>query len=753
MIKSINTTYLRSIPLLLFWGFGLVYMIFGEYLFTPNSLMFAFGGDALVIYYDVMYHTCHGSGTTLTAMNYPHGEYIFMTDAQGALSVTLQWINNNLFGICDYVLGIIHFLNIYLLFVGFILMYFVFERLSVHWLIAAIFSPLIVMLCPVIIRFGGHFGLSYPFLIPLTILWYLRKERVAAFELRDVLVAGILIFFTYNNPYIGMIAMLPLLIIGGLRVLFGGHFKWRKSMIIIGMALFCLALPYFNFKLVDTIFDRVDQQWGFFYFNTTLEGVLYPTGSLIRDYFISSNIKLEPTQFEKKQYLGLVTILLGLVGLIWISIKLFTKTISWSNRTKELAILALSGFLIFTFTSCYLWDHVNEDWMISHLGFLLMFKAMARLNWAFYFLTSILGIVVLNGLFARLKKLGYILILILSSLWVFDLHHYYVKEFKNSFHPNFLKKESQNQLIDLSSQYSLDTNHYQAMLVLPKMMAWTDLFLSNINYNSQHYSMKLSLATGMPLVSSMLSRMSISQSASAIQLLSHPWIKKGLAFELPNEKPLLLMLGKDHPPLEVGEKHLISLGDTIVDTEKFTLWKLPIDRLQNEAIRSELKTKSNTNQSIKEYVYMDFENAQLSDYFDAVGPSPLFGKGLAIINKGINLLCDTMIYHAGPKELSLWSYVDYHRYGLGSINIIIADSNNVEYINEYIDPRRGNDIDDLWIRTGYVWDSKPKSRIKVNYNADKLTFIDEFLIRDQNDTIYQIFDQSISANGYIINDL
>jgi len=54
------------------------YIIFGSYMLHPNSLMTAFGGDAYVIYYDVMYHVCHmkDTGSQLTNTNYPFGEYI-----------------------------------------------------------------------------------------------------------------------------------------------------------------------------------------------------------------------------------------------------------------------------------------------------------------------------------------------------------------------------------------------------------------------------------------------------------------------------------------------------------------------------------------------------------------------------------------------------------------------------------------------------------------------------------------------------
>jgi len=55
--------------------------------------------------------------------------------------------------------------------------------------------------------------------------------------------------------------------------------------------------------------------------------------------------------------------------------------------------------------------------------------------------------------------------------------------------------------------------------------------------------MRLSAATGIPMISSMLSRMSVSQCAEAIQMLAHPVVHRDLIPKLPNQKDLLLLVG------------------------------------------------------------------------------------------------------------------------------------------------------------------------------------------------------------------
>ncbi|MBP9193874.1 MAG: hypothetical protein KBF57_04270 [Saprospiraceae bacterium] len=57
--------------------------MFGTYFFHPNQHMYAFGGDALTLYYNVAYHACYGSGTHLSSMAYPDGELIFFNGCPG----------------------------------------------------------------------------------------------------------------------------------------------------------------------------------------------------------------------------------------------------------------------------------------------------------------------------------------------------------------------------------------------------------------------------------------------------------------------------------------------------------------------------------------------------------------------------------------------------------------------------------------------------------------------------------------------
>jgi len=67
---------------------------FRGFLLEPNAYMFPFGGDGYFITYNMNFHAQHGEGLQLNSMNYPFGEVIFMTDANGVLTTLVQQLRD-----------------------------------------------------------------------------------------------------------------------------------------------------------------------------------------------------------------------------------------------------------------------------------------------------------------------------------------------------------------------------------------------------------------------------------------------------------------------------------------------------------------------------------------------------------------------------------------------------------------------------------------------------------------------------------
>ena len=127
---------------------GLAYAI-GPVLSSPNGHLYSFGGDALVLYYNAVYHVWYGAeGHVLDAMLYPEGELIYMTDAQGVLTVALQWLSRHVVDLRDYIVGVIHAVNIAAVLFAAPATYAVAARLGIHRALALLLVPSIVLLSP-----------------------------------------------------------------------------------------------------------------------------------------------------------------------------------------------------------------------------------------------------------------------------------------------------------------------------------------------------------------------------------------------------------------------------------------------------------------------------------------------------------------------------------------------------------------------------------------------------------------------------
>jgi len=208
MAKKYTETHYAILVYLI--GVLVQWLYFKGYVFHPNNFIVSYGGDPLVIYTDMINHICHGSGIYLDFMNYPYGESIFMTDMQASFTLVFGWINN-LVDICDIIPGLIHGSIMWLMPLTGMFMYLSFRKLGTTNWVSILFSLLIAYLSPQIIRFLGQLSLAYPFLVPLSIYWFLDLYDRSKLSWKDMFFGFVLFFFMLNNAYTGIIAAATLL--------------------------------------------------------------------------------------------------------------------------------------------------------------------------------------------------------------------------------------------------------------------------------------------------------------------------------------------------------------------------------------------------------------------------------------------------------------------------------------------------------------------------------------------------------------
>jgi len=735
------------------WFGGIISMIicfilcqpyFGTYFFAPNSQMYAFGGDAFAIYYDFSYHVCHGSGVWFDGMNYPYGELIFLTDAQGALAMVLQWVNQNILPICDYTIGILHTLNVLSVLLASLILYYILRSLKCTTITSIIFAPLITMLSPQILRLVGHFGLAYPVVLPLCILWFLRKTNIKKFEKRDILFFLILLFFSFNNPYVGAGAA-GLLILATLIYGFWTRsylYSFGMLMISVGFVL----IPLITFKILDPIQDRIKLQWGYFSFNTEFQGLVAPPDSLLYRLLTLSGHALKEINGETFINLGIVSILCLLLILMH---KIFKfRFLQDFKLEKSFIIILISTLLLYIYTSGLLFSLFDTEYLEENLGFLLMFKAVARLSWSLYFSVAILAALVIDHII-RFKNASFI-ILILSwvcYIWIVEIHSYVGPRFKETTHNNFLSKKNQEEIRNELAAAKINIQDYQAVLCLPKMVMWSDNLITDLHFHTQFMSQRLSHATGIPLVSAMLSRISTGQALESIELLANPLVEKSLQDKFPNKKDLLLLVGGDNPNLSAGEKYLISASDTLLNSPSYTLMRLPLNKINNFENQREIFLNANTNQEktvTSTFIYQNFESDGSTDF-------AYFGKSSKKINKGSQQILKYKFENPIDSHyiFSVWTRVDHQKYGIGWFKCLIKNEKDEIVFEQGPDTRKSKDVHDEWIRTEVKFPVQKGYTVEINFDVNRIVYIDELLIRPENRVhIQQDSTEYLLINGY-----
>ncbi len=706
--------------LLLF--FLLAKPIFGDYFSRPNSLSYAFGGDALALYYNIAFHARYGDGAWLRSTNYPDGEYIYLTDAQGAVSNALQLLRRMGADVSAYAVGIVHSLNLYLLFAAVAVVFWLLQALGCRVLTSALFAPLIVLLSPQVLRISGHFGLAYPVAIPLAMLWFLRKYRVQRWEGRDVLFALVSLFFTYNNPYIGLNINLMLACAGAVMLLW--H-RFRRPYRMPGVAAVvvgagCLLWVFADFWLNDPVHDRVSPQWGFFFFQARAEGLFYPPGSLLHDWLTHLGVLVpKALGFETLLNVGAVSTLAVVVGLL-----LLPWQRRWRLPTAYVFLLGASLMLLLIAANTSALP-ISPSWIEEHLRWLLMFKAAARLAWPFYFVFTLAGVCVVDALSRALsfRWLSTLFLLAVGAGWNAEINQYIVPHFRNVFHANFLSREHEAEVLDVLRANRINPADFQAILAAPRYAAWSDKVWPHLPFESQFWSLRLSLATGLPVVNPLLSRVGTQHIMERLQMLAHPLVERGLLAKFPNSKDLLLLVAKGEGPLQTGERYVESLAERLAETPRYALYRLRLaDLARGEAIREAQERYAQGYREVPA-LHLSFDEQPSETTFYGRGSQTLAPGEHAVATFSSPYDCDTTVV------FSAWSYADAGRWNACSWLLAVRTDAGEEILRETLESRRSNDVQGhYWFRTEKEVYLPHRSTLFIAAVSDRPMRIDEVML-------------------------
>lgn len=720
--------------------FALFSIKFPHYVSEPNNQVFFPNGDLLVTLYDMIYHVKYDTDGIFNGMNYPDGDYIFMTDANGSFATVMRWIDNYLFDIETCLPGIL-LTSIFLL-LGFcgMLLFMILRTSGVSTTLSFILAPLITFLSPQMMRIACHLSLSFPFVIPMVMLWTLRKYKVPKLEIWDVIFALATFFFFMNNAYIGFIMCMFASLIG-----FFLFVKDRKqgshrtaSLIMMVTPVVITIVVYIILKINDPYSDRLEEQWGFFHYHTKLSSLFYPKFSLAATWHPKYSLA-DKRSIEWTNNLGLVPMALILSYLVYAARRKFQKTLApLLPRTTMMWCFWWASFCMFLFaanTAIFPIKNIIE----SYMGPLLMFKSSGRFSWPLYFVVALFAAKVLQAWMDRLevkrKNASYFLLLPLVLIYAYETNYYLENRFDGKDKINYLTSPEIDNVDRELDSLNIDRDNYQAMFVLPLFQGWNEKIRAGVFNHSEMAALQVSSATGIPMINGRLSRNSTSRTLTSVQVSSHPLIKKEILYKLPNDKPILLVQGRPiGNRLSVGEKSLKALAKEVYNQKNYFVFHLDLEDVKNEHLRwvdeaNDLRNERMEHDSLKTTPLVHHS------YDKEATEGSLFGLGAYPLEVGKQKIVDFRKNFDEADTLKFYSWVEItnKKYGMPEF-ILTVKGENDHYYYKSIVSREHRDIYKNWIRSEHVFTvPKGENWIEVVARGNQHFWMDEVTITRAKD--------------------
>jgi len=520
----------QSYPLLTLMALSIsaIAYIFGPIFWSPNQYAMMIGGDGGMLYFNMLHYVWYGEGLSLTNMNYLDPECVLMTASQASVSILLKMMSSVVPAIDNYVVGIVHVIFMLAIVLQNLCLYLVLRKVKITPWMAALLTLCLGLLAPQLVRISyGHFGLSYPFILPLTILWLLFDRKDKWYKWLTAAYLFSILFFGFNNPYILFISVtlaLSYSLIGWLLT------RRRSHLEKIGWSLLIVMIVYGTIFLNDPYDDRIGQQWGHFYFASTLNGIFYDQYSLLYKG-LSIISEMEPGRSETYATVSLASLLIVVLSVaVALSRGKFIK--AWQTIPDYFKLLVLSSILVFVYASAFFkWSLWSS--LIGEFKPLTMIKASGRLSWIVYYAFSITAAYLFYQLWRyRGWQKWKPLLLLFPLLWLFE-GFTYVKDHVKAAHYDdpFNRQHLMSYRADMASD--VDFDDYQAILTIPVFQSWNDNLLVESEWTTQLHAQSISLASDLPWINSRLSRAPVGRSLQNVQLTSHPLIKRDLVSALP----------------------------------------------------------------------------------------------------------------------------------------------------------------------------------------------------------------------------
>ncbi|MEM6396934.1 MAG: hypothetical protein AAF741_11360 [Bacteroidota bacterium] len=722
------------------------FFFFGGFLTKPNAYMFPFGGDGYFITYNMNFHAQHGEGIQLNSMNHPYGEVIFMTDANGVISLIVQQLREWELPVEHMAMGFMNAANYYLIPLCVLFLFLIFRQLKLPGWYAMLSALFIGLLSPQLLRIVcGHYALGFPFLLPMVIYWVMRASNKRSWYVGGFFVGLTLLLFGLNNFYLLLIGAGFCFLIG-LICFFRLHrseltslsrpLARRQSIVMMLVGFLPLLIGFIINESLSTHSDRVRVPFGFMRDFELLPSLVWAERSFILDH-IASKAGLRPSGIESMSYLGMVPLIIFLVAVFrGIKGRFYRPSIS---KNPYFNIVFISG-LIFLLLAAHFPFYGPLRELGNQLPVLPQFRAEQRLIWAFYFAFTILmmykGYHYWHTLNQKRNKLIPITVLGLGiALCAFDVNHYLDSLNNEIFFENHFSESRNEQMLQFAKENDLNLDNYQGIYMLPTMNGWTDKVYHDGHWATYFHGMRLCVATGIPMVNQMLSRVSVEQALQNLQFVSHPIIERDKIIAFPDKRPILICRG-DETPIHPHEEWLISQGDTVAQGFNMTL--LAYDPWDDDSYEMREEAREYARREVSEdspIISIDFDDMESPHLFYGDGAAQFDGSQdpVEVWSGDIPDWPTDTTY-----EASIWVYPDRDREGLP--HWYLQQLNEAGQTIAQVDQSsvKSYDTQQGWVRATMNFDLLPETTsLKLLATHPTDFWCDEFLVRSVRDTVFR----------------
>ena len=525
-----------------------LFILFPKVILQPNTHLLGHHADALKNYYTPWYHAKYDSTWHwFQGMNYPYGDHVVFADAQPLLSNGIRAAGKVIPSIPDHTVGIMNYVMFLQIIFAALLLWRILLRFHVETRFAALSAAAIAILSPQLIRMGGHFALSYAFVLPL--LWWLtlRAQEKPTWG-REALVGLALFLVSWLHPYFLMVGAIFLTALWGVRLLmrWREHSLWRRirtiflSLILPGILFFLLM------RLSDPVTDRPANPYGFQDYVASWRTVFLPLAIPKISDFTTDFQTISDQSWEGLAYVGAMgtTVFLfsflGGIRKLWRHRKKKLFPLLWRlmpSRNLGINVTVIVALLLLLFAMGFPFG-IKPDRMTELFPLIKQFRSLGRFAWVFYYLWMVYVFYALYRLH-RVWRHRYPLpawgIVGIAFITLF------AEGFGQLSHVK-LRMPDEAPLMTPGQRApwleGINPHDYSSAISLPWFHAGGEN-IATPQFNTCGDAFATSIQTGLPLLNVMMSRTSQEQTWEKFQMATEPAQDLEILKHLPDRRPAL----------------------------------------------------------------------------------------------------------------------------------------------------------------------------------------------------------------------